>query len=338
MSQENAKMIINNFIVKNKINVNKIFLTKINTGISNYIFKFQLDDKSYFLKIFGILKEFGLVDRIFETVLINLNSKICPLLIETDYENYRIEEYIENVLIPDIYILYNDEFIKKLIFMIINFNTSLLYKPNEYFLNFSIYNRIQKLLIISKDKLKIIKNNDILGLSNKIEIIEFYLENFNNILLDFKFYDQLILSHNDIHKYNLVVNKFNELVMLIDYEYACFNFIGFDIVNYFIETFFDLEVKEYPFYKVENNLNELIINEKYFSLYLLYLDELNKFIFIPENLREKKYYLNIVSFCSLFWFLTALIFLNYDDILSKKGINFLDYSLDRLSIYKLIIN
>lgn len=37
--------------------------------------------------------------------------------------------------------------------------------------------------------------------------------------------------------------------MLIDYEYAEYNFVGFDLANYFNEACFNLCEKEFPYFK-----------------------------------------------------------------------------------------
>ena len=43
-----------------------------------------------------------------------------------------------------------------------------------------------------------------------------------------------VLSHNDLNLGNVLVSK-NESVYLLDFEFSQFNYIGFDIGNFFNE-------------------------------------------------------------------------------------------------------
>jgi len=44
---------------------------------------------------------------------------------------------------------------------------------------------------------------------------------------------EVVFSHNDLVSGNLLINKENEKVIMIDYEYAAYNFRGYDIGNMF---------------------------------------------------------------------------------------------------------
>jgi thiamine kinase-like enzyme len=175
-------------------------------------------------------------------------------------------------------------------------------------------------------------------IDQKILTVKYCLDNFPNYIdkLDLDSY-KLILTHNDIHKGNIIVDQHNDVTGIIDYEYACYNLIGFDIINYLIESFFDLDYPVYPFYKCKN-IDPLFYDNKFFSIYLLYLDKLRKKDFIShkeyDSLKDKNYYLKVLSLCSLFWFASSTIFINYNESNNYQKFNYIDYSLDRISIYE----
>jgi hypothetical protein len=176
----------------------------------------------------------------------------------------------------------------------------------------------------------------------------------NNIDFENFYKIPFVLSHNDVHINNFLVNteqenfdsgKFTkENLMLIDYEYACFNIIGFDYVNLQIENFFDLEYSEYPFFSLLVENTKIIYEERYYEKYLNFMDIfLNKiankkfFEYILQYKQiflSKDYYDKVCRLASIFWFYTALKFLDFEDIIFRKGFNMLDYSIMRLSIYE----
>ena len=58
----------------------------------------------------------------------------------------------------------------------------------------------------------------------------------------------ITFSHNDLHAENVLVLKKNHKLMLIDYEYADYNYRGYDIGNVFNESMFDYHYPEEPYY------------------------------------------------------------------------------------------
>ena len=57
--------------------------------------------------------------------------------------------------------------------------------------------------------------------------------------------------HNDIHAFNILsLNKDKKLV-LIDFEYADYNYRAYDIVNLFTEATIVYDTPEYPFYELD---------------------------------------------------------------------------------------
>lgn len=66
--------------------------------------------------------------------------------------------------------------------------------------------------------------------------------------------DSVTFCHNDLNRLNILCgtkpgDSIDLLQLkLIDYEYGEYNFLGFEIANYFNESCFDLTLKTYPFY------------------------------------------------------------------------------------------
>lgn len=392
-------------------------IEKLNSGLTNNLFTiiFSFEDElstfiikndsknieKLFLKIFGEISSWGLIDRNFETVLIEENSKIglCEKLVFTDYETFRLEEYLENIQKPsedkllefDSQKSYekneigeHEDFITKVNTAILNFEFSFYKLKEETFQKYSNTEKysikafLQKIIKIAKikvdefeknfendvkileeeiqDKNKILDNHQF-SLKTIISKVKFYLENFDQIyseLLmdpDFNITEiPLVLNHNDVHMHNLLLHNYK--LLLIDYEYATLNHIGFDIINYCIESFFNLEYPEYPFFKRKvENVNILFSDTKFFEIYLNfvdklirkinseninynYLEEIYKIKNYQKVLNNKNYFIRISGVCSLFWFYCALVSLDYDGFNDKNNFNYLDYSLERLSIYE----
>jgi thiamine kinase-like enzyme len=393
-------------------------IEKLNSGLTNTLFTitYLLKDEvnstviskngpkkieKLFLKIFGEISSWGLIDRKFETDLIEENSKkgLCEKLVFTDYETFRLEEYLENIQKPSEDKLLEfpiekdlnekneltdcQNFITKVNDAILNFEFSLYKMKEESFQKYSNMEKyslkafLEKIIKIAKVKVEIFeknfqnhinkleagaceKNENLEGIQfsikNLMPKVKFYLENFDEIYTDLvtdSNFDikeiPLILNHNDVHMHNLLLH--NDKLLLIDYEYATLNHIGFDIINYCIESFFDLEYPEYPFFKRKvENVNILYNDPKFFEIYLNFVDKLivkidkenvnynlEKIIKIKNYLKvlyDKNYFIRISGVCSLFWFYCALITLDYDGFINKNNFNYLDYSLERLSIYE----
>jgi thiamine kinase-like enzyme len=338
------RSIIKDYLIKNGIKYNNIEIFSLDKGLSNFLYKVSVDGNLYFLKIFGDLEKYEIVNREFETILLENNSKLglCPRVLDTDMKLFRIEEYMDNLNSPSDDVLLNEVFINSLIDRILDFQFSLtnIEFDNKCLQENSVFDFLSKIHKIGKDKLyDFISNLDNKNqIDQKILTVKYCLDNFPNYIdkLDLDSY-KLILTHNDIHKGNIIVDQHNDVTGIIDYEYACYNLIGFDIINYLIESFFDLDYPVYPFYKCKN-IDPLFYDNKFFSIYLLYLDKLRKKDFIShkeyDSLKDKNYYLKVLSLCSLFWFASSTIFINYNESNNYQKFNYIDYSLDRISIYE----
>jgi len=62
--------------------------------------------------------------------------------------------------------------------------------------------------------------------------------------------EHVTFSHNDLLQGNVLINQENNDVIFIDYEYAAYNFRGYDIGNMFRESMFDYSYPEKPYFKV----------------------------------------------------------------------------------------
>lgn len=396
--------IIKNYCTNKKINFQNIKVVPTNEGLSNFIYHIFIDENSkpnFFFKFYN-----NKTDRKFEGKIIEINSKLkknCSEILETDYETYRIENFLEKIRKLNREEIYTKNFEEKCIEKISEFNTDLVYDEKIYqkknifeilknnfseskeifekfqnnFYNFSSKKAKEKNLEI-EDFIEKEKNNFNFKFENFNKIKNFLEEKkFEEILeeifpADFleKFSEEnsnsenyleklfnfpLVLSHNDVHIYNFLVNtesenfenfeKFTkENLMLIDYEYACFNIIGFDYVNFQIENFYDLEFAEYPYFSLLVENTKIIYDEKYYEKYLHFFDiflrkvsdekKFENFFKFKEIFLSRDYYNRVCRLASIFWFYTALKFLDFDDIVYKKGFNILDYSIERLNVYE----
>lgn len=61
---------------------------------------------------------------------------------------------------------------------------------------------------------------------------------------------QVVFCHNDMQEGNILLRqtKTKRELMLIDFEFAAYNYRGFDMANHFVEWQYDYTAPEYPFY------------------------------------------------------------------------------------------
>ena len=55
--------------------------------------------------------------------------------------------------------------------------------------------------------------------------------------------DGLAFCHNDVLPYNILIAKDTGRIVLIDYEYAGYNYPIYDLAYYITEAYFDYEKK-----------------------------------------------------------------------------------------------
>jgi len=71
--------------------------------------------------------------------------------------------------------------------------------------------------------------------------------------------NSLVFSHNDLHALNILLLDKTEQVKLVDYEYSCYNYRGYDIANFLNESAIDYTVSDYPYYTL--NLDKALSKE-----------------------------------------------------------------------------
>ena len=151
----------------------------------------------------------------------------------------------------------------------------------------------------------------------------------------------MVLNHNDIHRKNLIIEKTNSKIFILDHEYAALNLIGIDIANYLNESIFDYS----PKYKCDMDKVDI---DHYYEIYLQYVDkfedanpELNeteKGRELLNEIKSKKYYLNLHGIINAFWVLYCMIYLNFDNFNQNKGFNYFQHGLDRIAYFEDILN
>jgi len=84
--------------------------------------------------------------------------------------------------------------------------------------------------------------------------------------------ESVVFSHNDLHSQNILLLNKVESLIFIDYEYAGFNYRGYDIANLFNESTISYENPEYPYYYIkekdfpsEKELKDFV---KYYLIFL----------------------------------------------------------------------
>jgi thiamine kinase-like enzyme len=311
-----------------------------------------------------------LVDRPLETFIINSlhDVGLGPKIFETDMDKYRIEEYIDNLVT-----LKNDDMFKDVIFTQIadifttynslgefnhyenivagkskkHFWDRLLDDSKTNFLNFTV----KKMIPLAQKSLdtfsKIAREtcSDDGDIMNKLIEVEYYMQNFEKIFFDCTPEKCImVLSHNDAHILNIMHNPDYSKVFVFDHEYASYNFLGFDIANYILESQFILEHTEFPFYQFFVKDYDIYNDERLFNCYLMFFDQfLIKKGYLFKQLpgfeetiklcKTKDYYFRMMGLSALMWFVFGVIYLDFESIVNKTSFDYFNYCLDRKSIY-----
>ncbi|EJD75149.1 hypothetical protein LOAG_17655 [Loa loa] len=168
----------------------------------------------------------------------------------------------------------------------------------------------------------------------------------------------IVFSNNDLHEGNLLlrdgikvtdqgfVNMKNEKdpIVLIDYEYGCYYYRGFDLCHYCVECCQHNEGKIWPYYEVKQNQWP---NEEIQRLYIgAYIDEANKIwrnsngkkmeciIDLPDDREVAIEYLlkeirQFAAFPQLFWAIWSFQHAEID----HGDFDHFEYAFDRLAMY-----
>ncbi|CAI5455067.1 unnamed protein product [Caenorhabditis angaria] len=125
-------------------------------------------------------------------------------------------------------------------------------------------------------------------------------------------------------------NPSDPKLVLIDFEYASYNYRAFDFANHFVEWTIDYDIDEEPFYKIQSeNFPETDMMLEFFVNYLREqggIREDNLYTKAESLIEETLPFIPVSHF---FWGVWSLLQCE----LSPVGFNFSDYGKDRLSLY-----
>jgi len=135
--------------------------------------------------------------------------------------------------------------------------------------------------------------------------------------------------HNDLHEGNILRNTFDKSINFIDYEYAAYNYISYDIANHFCEWMFDYDVEKDPYFTY---LPSNWPSDKTIALFLfLYYDakKLDK-SFLTDKINEIKQFALVSHVTWALWSLS----------MGETNINFgyLEFAQARIDAFQRLVN
>ena len=154
-----------------------------------------------------------------------------------------------------------------------------------------------------------------------------------------------MINHNDAHPLNILHTPKYEKIVLCDFEYSSYNLLGFDIANYLNESLFLLQADNFPFYQyITKGKNVEYSEDKYFEVYLSFFENFEKdnldkfkdfkgFEGIINKCKTKDYYYRLIGLSSLFWFIFAIIYFDFDSINTKSGYDYFNFAYDKVNIF-----
>ena len=275
-----------------------------------------------------------------------LESKITKYLAEKGYgpkllyevsNNYTISEFLvdtltlplekcldENILdqlisILNYFILFSNSYyynIKEnnIILNIIKNNSkenNINFTKNQFNKCFEIYEKTKSSFKIFKDefKQKFSKEKNPKEWAD-IELVQNCLDNFKKyFLLNFPSKGFLVINHNDVFRFNILLREKENKIFLIDHEYFSLNLPGNDIVYYFIEYYITIE-PEYSCDLDSFDFEKLFcIYEKFILKFIKehdYLQHEKENLEFIEFIKTKKYFIQLVNTINLYIFVWSI--------------------------------
>ena len=175
------------------------------------------------------------------------------------------------------------------------------------------------------------------------ELAKSYLYNFPNLFKEnFNNKGFLVLNHNDVFRFNILLREKDQKTFLIDHEYFSLNLPGYDLAYYIVEYYIQYEPeysmalksvdfdKMYVFY--ETFINKFIQEHKYFEK-----EEGGKdFI---ETIKRKSYFIKLINIINLSLFVWSIGNVKFEDWDKKqKNEFFFIHGTDRIKFYLAGIN
>ena len=341
-------------------------------SLTNQIFHVTITENNKILEeiIYRNFGEFSsMVDRAFEESVIKALSDKGegPKIKDTDHTTYRIDEYVINAKHLNQNELINEDNINKIIKALISYEeiapiyeynvndnkinikmlkSDILFKVNTLNNYYDVL--MNKMLQKGMDRLnqfdaRIRQHQELMQnehINSQLKEINTFANGIQSIITSiYPRQGYFILNHNDIFRLNFLINK--EQFDLIDHEYGGLNLIGYDIVNYLIETSYDYSPK-YTYDSSNVNM------EKYYQVYLQYIEHFlhsKVFSFFTQSkegkefinsIRQREYFINLFKLNSIFWFVVALVYLDFDSYINDKTTDYLAITYNRYDYFKII--
>ena len=301
MRKNFEKSVSNGFKLMNKDFSKHISLNRLKGGITNtiYLIEFKNNDK-YIIREFGNNTNYFLDRNLEIKILDELKDYDITRKIFKKLDNGCIESYLEGktLKLDD---FKNTLIIKQLSQKLFELHSIKILSPNER--NAMLWTKIN---IWYNECIKLYKDD-----KENLEIIKYIGEEIKK-KKEKKIYSPIVFCHNDLTPANVIYG--NNEIKFIDFEYASYNFRGFDIGNMFCEyAGYDCDWEKLP--KEEERL-------KFYQFYLRTENNIE----LKKLETEVKFYLPISN---LFWSLWGFIQNKYSNV----EFNYLLYAKKRLIGY-----
>jgi ethanolamine kinase len=284
------KLVIQNNTLKDDIKSLQEFFKTFNFivltgGVSNSIYLMIRRNEKYILRIYGNNYDNNNVND-----NANKNQEIQKLLqlaeknsspqIYVIYNNARIEEYYEGIVLYDLDIDKNLDIYHNIISSIKYFHEHTKVELSDVCCSVQLIEEYIKKIHSDKNLRNIMKNYFPSFINNMDSIID----NFKNYCRDME--QDIVCCHNDLHHGNMIYNKIDKIVRFIDFEYFGKNPYYYDISNYFNELCgFECLWQKYPdvskryyFYKKYHNRKLTEKELKIIDKNVLYCSKINHIV------------------------------------------------------------
>lgn len=244
------KLIIDNIKTILQIDNNNIVnLKRFSKGMSNYTYYFEANNEKYVIRIIGegAEKYVDYYNELNAILLINSVNLTSDLIYFDPITGTKLAKYIDG----NIYEFTHNKDLTKLIKSL----KSLHSLKADYIQNYELINRLNKYESF---------NNDLVLDTKFYELKEWLINEYNNKYIN----EPLVFCHNDLQDANIIETK--DEVYLIDFEYAAYNDIYYDIASFeedaylVYESYFDKKIdtvakNHINFYKMYQSLQWYLV-------------------------------------------------------------------------------
>uniref|UniRef100_A0A0N5BGC8 Choline/ethanolamine kinase n=1 Tax=Strongyloides papillosus TaxID=174720 RepID=A0A0N5BGC8_STREA len=335
-----------------KVDKNSISIQRISGGNSNHVFKVSISNKNenpVLLRIYGTECE----EEIFkDTLLFSILSekKLGPKFLGY-FPGGRLEEFIESRSLVTRELAYPSvlKILARKLAGIHSLEVPLSKRPQIFDMIRSELKKIEDattpnyLIKIKTTKLCNLKYPEgvtIQELEKEVRLLEDYVKRYNI---------KIVFSHNDIFEGNIIVRNNatiekdkiisddeNDCIIVIDYEYSCYNYRGFDFSQIFREMAYSYDSSfehGYQIYQEHLKNDEKLL--VFINEYLKEMFKINNIVIDEEKLKketsqllfESKIFFQVVD---LYW---GIWNIRQGFISTIKSYNFMLHGLDRLALF-----